>query len=158
VSWIVKLFSVIVSTHSKEQREKRMARNDQALKVVLAAARQLSPKLQKELAEQLIRTTTPDESTVVVCLQRLSPQKQARLTRLMDKNDEGRLTQAEREELRELGVQVDQLLLANSQTLARAMRPDLFNERGNLRGSRFRRALRESSVTRAESKQGHLQG
>ncbi len=66
-----------------------MTQNNQALKVVLAAAQQIPPKLQKQLAERLMKASTPDTNTVVVSLQRLSPQKQARLTKLMDKNTEG---------------------------------------------------------------------
>jgi len=56
-----------------------MTQNNQALKVALAAAQQLPPKLQRQLAEQLIMTTMPEKSAVVVYLQRLSPQKQTRL-------------------------------------------------------------------------------
>ena len=101
-----------------------MTQNNQALKVALAAARQLSLKLQRQLAEQLIAAATPDENTMVVYLQRLSPQKQARLAKLLDKNNEGRLSQAEQSELKRLGAEVDQMLLANSQALARALRPE----------------------------------
>jgi len=107
-----------------------MTQSNQVLKVALAAARQLPLKLQRQLAERLIAATTPDENTIVVCLQRLSPQKQARLAKLMDKNNEGRLSQAERLELKRLGAEVDQMLLANSQTLAHALRPELFDKRG----------------------------
>jgi hypothetical protein len=50
-----------------------MPQNNQALKVALAAAQQLPPKLQQQLAEQLILTTMSEKSTVMVYLQRLSP-------------------------------------------------------------------------------------
>ena len=113
-----------------------MAQSNQALKVVLAAARQLPLKLQRQLAEQLIAAITPNENTIVVYLQRLSPQKQACLAKLMDKNNEGRLNQAEQLELKRLGSEVDRMLLANSHALARTLRPELFDERGRPRKSR----------------------
>ncbi len=107
-----------------------MPQHNQALKVALAAAQQLPPKLQRQLVEQLIMTTLPDRSAVMVYLQRLSPRKQARLTTLMDKHNEGRLSPLKRKELQRLGTEVDEVLLANSSALARALRPELFDERG----------------------------
>jgi len=56
-----------------------MTQNTQALKVALAAVQQLPLKLQHQLAERLMKTVMPDTHTTVVYLQRLSPQKQARL-------------------------------------------------------------------------------
>lgn len=130
--------------------------NDQALKAALAAAQQLPPKQQQQLAERLLSDTIADQSTVVVYLQRLSPHKQVRLTQLMDKHNEGRLNQAERSELQRLGAEVDQTLLANSQALARALRPELFDERGRPMRHRFRQALSESSFRRAKPRQEHV--
>ncbi len=135
-----------------------MTQDSQALKVALAAAQQLPPKLQKQLAERLMRATTPDKNTVVVSLQRLSPQKHVRLTKLMDKNNEGRLRQAEQLELKRLGTEVDQMLWANSQALARALRPELFDKRGRPMKHRFRQALSESSFRRAEPRQENGRG
>jgi hypothetical protein len=135
-----------------------MTQSNQALKVALAAAQQLPPKLQKQLAEWLMRAAISDKNTVVVYLQRLSPHKQARLTKLMDKNTEGRLSQAEQLELQRLGAEVDQVLLANSHALARALRPELFDERGRPMKHRFRQALSESSFRRAEPGQEHVRG
>src|SRR5436309_1102476 len=109
-----------------------------------------SPKLQKQLAERLMKATTPDKNTVVVSLQRLSPQKHVRLTKLMDKNNEGRLSQAEQLELKRLGTEVDQMLWANSQALARVLRPELFDKHGRPMKHRFRQALSESSFRRAK--------
>jgi hypothetical protein len=106
-----------------------MAQDNQALNVALAAAQQLSPKQQKQLAERLISSAMSDQRTTVVYLQRLSPQKQARLTILMDKHNEGRLSQAERRELQRLGSEVDEHMLVNSQALAKALRPELFDMR-----------------------------
>lgn len=135
-----------------------MVQNHQALKVALAAVQQLPPKLQQQLAEQLLRELTPEKNTVVVSLQRLSQQKQVRLARLMDKHNDGRLSQVEQKELQQLGVEVDQLLLANSQALARALRPELFDERGRPLKPRFRQALNDPSFRRAEPRQEHARG
>jgi hypothetical protein len=135
-----------------------MFQNPQALKVALAAVQQLSTKLRRQLAEQLLRELTPDKNTVIVSLQRLSQQKQVRLVRLMDKHNDGRLSQAEREELQRLGGEVDQLLLANSQALARALRPELFDERGKPLKHRFRRALTDLSYRRVEPRQEPVRG
>ena len=135
-----------------------MTQANQALKVALAAAQQLPPKLQKQLAERLITATLPDKHTTVVYLQRLSPQKQARLQKLMDKNNERQLSQAERLELKQLGSEVDQLLLANSRALAHALRPELFDEQGRPMKQRFRQALREPSFRHTEPKHKSIRG
>jgi hypothetical protein len=135
-----------------------MPQHNQALKVALAAAQQLPPNLQRQLAEQLIMTTLPDRSAVMVYLQRLSPREQARLTTLMDKHNEGRLSPPERKELQRLGTEVDEVLLANSSALARALRPELFDERGKPVKRRFRQALRTSGVERPESHREHGRG
>ncbi|MBM4257898.1 MAG: hypothetical protein FJ147_18655 [Deltaproteobacteria bacterium] len=135
-----------------------MKQNDQALKVALAAAQQLSPQLQRQLAEQLLTFAAPDQQTTLVSLRRLSPQRQARLEKLMDKHNEGRLTQGERRELQHLSSEVDQLLLTNSQALARALRPELFDERGKPIRKRFQRAVREPSVRSATKHQEARQG
>jgi hypothetical protein len=135
-----------------------MTQNNQALKVALAAAQQLPPKQQKQLAERLMSATIPEQSTVVVYLRRLSPRQQVRLTQLMDRNNEGQLNQAGQVELQRLGAEVDQMLLANSQALARALRPELFDERGKPMKHRFRQVLRESSFRRAESRREHVRG
>jgi hypothetical protein len=80
------------------------------------------------------------EHRVTVQLQRLSAQKRERLAQLMDKNSERGLSQAEQAELQRLGREVDQMLLANSAALARAVRPELFDTRGRRVQSRFRQA------------------
>ena len=135
-----------------------MKQNDQALKVALAAAQQLPPQLQRQLAEQLLTVASPDQHTTLIYLQRLSPQRQSRLGQLMDKHNEGRLTQIERRELQHLSSEVDHLLLTNSQALARALRPELFDERGKPVRKRFQRAVREPSfrlsTTRRETRRG----
>jgi hypothetical protein len=132
-----------------------MAQGNQALKAAMAAAQRLPLKLQRQLVERLIAATTLDENTTVVYLRQLSRQKQARLAKLMDKNNEGRLSRAEQLELKRLGSKVDQMLLTNSHALARALRPELFDERGRLIKGRFRQVLSESSFRCAEPKQGN---
>ena len=62
-----------------------MAQHEQALKVAVAAAKQLPRALQRRLAEQLLATAAPDQETTVVSLQRLSSKKQLRLTKLIEK-------------------------------------------------------------------------
>ena len=47
------------------------------------------------------------------------------------------LSKAERLELKQLGSEVDQMLLDNSQALAYALRPELFDEQGRLIKHRF---------------------
>jgi hypothetical protein len=131
---------------------------DQSLSVALAAAQQLPLKLQRQLAEQLITTTAAEENLTVVYLQRLSPRKQARLAELMDKSNEGQLNKAERSELKRLGAEVDRMLLVNSQALARALRPELFDKRGQPVRSRFRTALKDWLPQRARPKRGNAQG
>lgn len=71
----------------------------------------------------------------------------------MDKHNDGRLTQAERRELQQLSSEVDHLLLANSQALARALRPELFDERGKPIKKRFQRAVREPSFRLSTTQQ-----
>ncbi|MGH7600656.1 MAG: hypothetical protein ACREOI_30230 [bacterium] len=107
----------------------------------MAAVEQLPQKQQRELTKRLIATTVLEENTTVVFLQRLSPQKQARLAELMDKNNNDRLNRTERLEFQRLGSEVDQILLANSHALAQALRPELFDARGRPIKSRFRQAL-----------------
>ena len=109
------------------------------------ANKQLPLKLQKKLTEQLISTTMPESNFIVVYLRRLSETKQARLTALMDKSVEGTLTRAEDTELKRLGVEVDEMLLLNSQALSRAIRPELFDKGGRPIKSRFRQVLSDSS-------------
>jgi len=47
------------------------------------------------------------------------------------------LSKAERLKLKQLGSEVDQMLLDNSQALAYALRPELFDEQGRLIKHRF---------------------
>jgi hypothetical protein len=132
-----------------------MNKSSQALEVALTAVEQLSVKLRRQLVERLLAETGPGERTVAVSLRRLSAQKQARLAELMDQNGEGRLSKAEQTELGRLGAEVDEILLANSRQLARALRPELFDERGSPIKNRFRQALRNSVSRRAEPPQKH---
>jgi hypothetical protein len=124
--------------------------NDQALKVAMAAVEQLPPKHQKLLVERLVTATVLRENTTVVYLRRLAPEKQARLAELMDKNDNHQLSRREKLELNRLGSEVDQMLLDNSQALAYALRPELFDQQGRPIMSRLRQAVNRSSSRRAK--------
>lgn len=125
-----------------------MAQASEVLRVALSAAKRLPSKLQRELAERLLESASPDRDFVTVRLRRLAPRKQRRLSLLMDKANEGTLTRSERAEIGKLGAEVDETMLANSVALARAARPELFDVRGRLLKNRFRQSLssaRESS-------------
>jgi len=74
----------------------------------------------------------------------------------MDKHNEGRLSQMERKELQRLGTEVEKALLANSSALARALRPELFDEHGKPIKHRFRQALRAAGVERTESQREQM--
>jgi len=117
-----------------------MRPENQAFKMALAAARELPPKLRRQLTRHLLAVDEPQANVTVVYLQRLSPAKQSRLATLMDKSNEGQLKRAEKSEFKRLGAEVDQILLENSQALAFAMRPELFDERGRLIKDRFKQA------------------
>ena len=125
-----------------------MARPNQALKVAMAAVGQLPPRLQRQLAEEIVSAKRHDDQTTVIYLQRLSRSKRARLAALMDKGDKGRLSTAESVELKRLGSEVEQMLLANSHALAQALRPELFDQKGRPITRRFRQALSAMSRRR----------
>lgn len=129
-----------------------MSQLNQALKVALAAAESLPPHLQRQLAERLLASITSEEKTVTVELKQLPLAKQKRLAELMDKNNEGLITEAEYDELRGLGAEVDQMMLANSETLARAVRPELFDEQGKPIKRLFNAALKAPATKRQTRK------
>lgn len=108
-----------------------MPKTNQALKVAMAAVEQLPRELQRRLAEQVLRTVASDE-LLIVPLKRLSANESERLQELMDKNNDGLLTKSERVELQRLGAVVDQMMLENAKSLARIVRPELFDENGQL--------------------------
>ncbi len=118
-----------------------MAQSNQALRVALAAVEQLPVNLQRQLAEQVLSSVASDD-LLIVRLKRLTPGEQSRLQELMDKNNDGFLTKSERAELERLGGKVDEMMLENSKLLARATRPDLFDESGEPIKQRVRAALK----------------
>jgi hypothetical protein len=120
----------------------------------MAAVEQLPPKHQKLLVERLISAAVLRENVTVVYLRRLAPEKQTRLAELMDKNNNRQLSRTEKLELKQLGVEVDQMLLDNSQALAYALRPELFDEQGRPIKSRLRQAINESSARRTKPNRG----
>lgn len=118
--------------------------DNQALKVALAAAQELPPKLQRELTARMMTTIKSEANLTMVYLERLSTAKQHRLAKLMDRNNEGQLNRTEKLELKRLSAEVDQMLLANSHALALALRPELFDEQGQPIKDRFKQALRKA--------------
>lgn len=123
-----------------------MSQANRALTDAFAAAERLPLKLQRHLAEQLLAKTAGKNTTITVQLQRLPHEQQTRLAELMDKCNEGELSRSEQMELTRLGSEVDELMLANSVALARALRPELFDMKGRLITSRSRQGTgRQSS-------------
>jgi|GEM_PF-1537469 len=122
-----------------------MSQVNQALTDAIAAAERLPLKLQRHLAEQLLAKSARKQTTVTVRLERLSHEQHTRLAELMDKCNEGKLRPSEQTELTRLGSQVDELMLANSVALARALRPELFDTKNRPVASRIRQAARQQS-------------
>lgn len=85
------------------------------------------------------------ETTIAVELQRLDVESQARLDWLLDQNNEGRLTLAEREELQGLVAQYENLLLQNTVALLQATRPDLVDASGQINQARLTKATRRTA-------------
>jgi len=108
--------------------EKALAAN-KALEVAIAIIDQLPVKLQMQLAKQLLEKASSDENFSVLYLKKLAQEKQNRLAELMEKHNEGETTREEKAELRQLNNEVNRALLDNSITLAKALRPELFNKK-----------------------------
>ncbi len=130
-----------------------MTRSERAFRAALAAVEELRPRLQREIVRRLVALTTRDGHTTVVYLQQPSARRRQRLADLMDKSNAGRLTRAERAELNRLGAEVQRLMLANSQALACAARPELFDAGSEPVPHRFREALREASAMNVAPKE-----
>jgi len=128
-----------------------MAQASEALRDALSVAKRLPTSLQRELAERLLAPSLAERNSVTVRIQRLPRSKLTRLTALMDKSNEGILTKAEQAELEKLGRETDQIVLSNSLALARAARPELFDEKGMVIGRRLRKISESSSGTRRSS-------
>jgi hypothetical protein len=93
------------------------------------------------------------ETTIAVELQRLDVESQARLDWLLDQNNEGRLTPAERDALQALVTQYEHLLLQNTEALLRATRPDLVDASGRINRARLTKAAhRTAHVLRQSSR------
>jgi hypothetical protein len=125
-----------------------MSQSSEAFRAALAAAEQLPRRQRRLLAERLFASTALDARSVIVHLERLPLEKQARLRELMDKSNEGALTRTERKEITRLGLEVDQTMLSNSLVLARSLRPELFDKTGQPMRRRFRHALTSQSPRR----------
>ncbi len=127
-----------------------MARLTPTLEKAWKAVAPLSPPERRALAERLLQETVgTDEEAVVVVLRRLAPTVQARMDELLTKSNEGTLTEAERDELKALVAEYERMLLANSEALLRASRPDLFDASGQLVRSRLAQAI--ARETRSKS-------
>jgi len=85
------------------------------------------------------------EATVSVDLRRLDAVCQARLDWLLDKNNEGCLTPAERQELQHLVAQYERMLLQNTEALLCATRPDLVDASGHIKPARLAKAARRAA-------------
>src|SRR6266852_5102097 len=85
------------------------------------------------------------KTPISVELQRLDVESQARLDWLLDQNNEGRLTPAEREELQSLVAQYEHMLLQNAEALLRATRPDLVDASGRINRVRLAKAARRTA-------------
>jgi len=118
-----------------------MSQTNQALTKAIAAVERLPLKLQRELAERLFAKTARERATVTVRLKQLPYHKQTRLAELLDKSNEGRLSRAEKTELKRLGSELDERMFANSVALARAVRPELFDEKGRPVKNRINQAI-----------------
>jgi len=77
----------------------------------------------------------------VVILHRFAPSTQTRLDELLTKSNEGTLTSEERTELADLVAEYERTMLANTEALLRASRPELFDARGRPVRSRLTRAV-----------------
>jgi hypothetical protein len=121
-----------------------MSQPNQALRNAIAAAERLPLKQQHQLAEQLLAKTSREQQTITVRLRRLPPGEQTYLAELMDKNNDGVLSRTEEMELKRLDSRVNEIMLANSVALARALRPELFDMKGRPVKARIRQAVRHS--------------
>lgn len=119
-----------------------MAQGNQALKVALAAVEKLPVKLRLELAERVMESVRDGEETLLIRFKWLSAKKQARLQELLDKNNEGVLTPAQKSELERLVEEHDEIVLHNSEAMTRISNPELFDKKGRPVKSRIKAALK----------------
>lgn len=119
-----------------------MGKLQPTLKDAWAIATSLPPPERQTLAQRLLQGSAgAGEELVVVILHRFAPSTQARLDELLTKNNEGTLTSEERTELANLVAEYERTMLANTQALLRASRPELFDARGRPVRSRLTRAV-----------------
>ena len=83
--------------------------------------------------------------TISVELQRLDAGSQERFDRLLDQNNERRLTLAEREEFQGLVAQYENLLLQNTEALLRVTRSDLIGTASRINRVRLTNAARRTA-------------
>jgi hypothetical protein len=126
-----------------------MSQTNQALTEAIAAVERLPLKLQRELAERLFAKTARERAAVTVRLKQLPHEKQTRLSELLDKSNEGKLSRSEKTELKRLGSELDGVMFANSVALARAVRPELFDAKGRPQRARIHKAIETQSTRKA---------
>ena len=89
-----------------------------------------------------IQQARDDDSLTLIALKQFPAEKQHRLNFLTEKNAEGIITKEELSELEELVGEAQALMLQNTETLARTILPDLFNEKGEPIKSLITQAVR----------------
>lgn len=132
-------------------RNPKSAINEEALEVALAAVQRLPRSARWALTERLFQQLTPRPHTRIVPLQQFDAVTQKRFQELMDRNNEGQLTPVERKELNSLVEQYEEIMLANSEALARVSYPEIFDETGRLIESRLDRMVRQKAKEKRNS-------
>lgn len=80
--------------------------------------------------KKLLTPQDQNAQEVLIVLKQFPEEKQQRLNFLAKKNTEGTITKEERSELEGLVDEAQSLMLQNTETLARVVRPDLFDKKG----------------------------
>ena len=88
------------------------------------------PPFSKGENQQASSEPQSDESLILIALKQFPKEKQQRLNFLAEKNTEGTITKEELSEFEELVGETQALMLQNTETLARVIRPDLFDKKG----------------------------
>ena len=121
-SLIPQNFQEVPSTGSA-QSGSLSRRNVIASKAKQSRANRSNPRVKPQQAPS-------DESFILIALKQFPEEKQQRLNFLAEKNTEGTITKEELSEFEELVDETQALMLQNTETLARLIRPDLFDEKG----------------------------
>lgn len=98
----------------------------------LNAVETLPRESQQQLAKRLLLAAMPEEDRLIVIFHQLPNDTQARMDKLMARNNEGIINPAERNELVLLTEKYEKIMLGNTRALLRAVEPDLFTSTGHL--------------------------